>query len=181
MVEISTVFWMFVFFFAFLGFVRGWAREVLVAASVILAFFIIFVLETYIPIISAFFTGFQVPDSAIMPIQQFWFRTVILIVLVFFGYETPSLPRLSGPRFKRDNFRDSALGFILGAVNGYLVIGTLWSFMNDAGYPFDFIVAPLTQSSLDMISKLPPPMLLQIPHILIAVILVFFFIIAVFV
>jgi hypothetical protein len=105
----------------------------------------------------------------------------VLIVLVFFGYETPSLPRIAGPRFKRDNFRDSALGFILGAVNGYLIIGTLWALVDQAGYPFDFVVAPLTQNSMDMVLKMPPFWLMQIPQILIAVILVFFFIIAVFV
>jgi len=181
MVEISTVFWMFVVVFAFMGFVRGWAREILVAASVILGFFVIFVFENYIPIISGFFNQYQVPNSDIIPIQQFWFRVIVLLVLVFFGYETPSLPRIAGPRFKRDNFRDSALGFILGAVNGYLIIGTLWALLDQAGYPFDFVVAPLTQNSIDLVAKMPPFWLLQIPHILIAVILVFFFIIAVFV
>ena len=181
MIQISTVFWMFVVFFAFLGFVRGWAREILVSSSVILAFFVIYVFETYIPVVSAFFAQYQIPNSEVMPIQQFWFRTTILIILIFFGYETPSIPRIAGPRFKRDNFRDSALGFVLGAVNGYLIIGTLWAFLDQAGYPYDFVVLPLSQTSLDMISKLPSSWLLQIPHILIAVILVFFFIIAVFV
>jgi uncharacterized membrane protein required for colicin V production len=172
---------MFVVVFAFMGFVRGWAREILVAASVILAFFVVFVFENYIPIVSGFFNQYQVPSSDVMPIQQFWFRVIVLIVLVFFGYETPSLPRIAGPRFKRDNFRDSALGFILGAVNGYLIIGTLWALVDQAGYPFDFVVAPLTQNSMDMVLKMPPFWLMQIPQILIAVILVFFFIIAVFV
>ncbi|HBX69629.1 MAG TPA: hypothetical protein DEH25_09685 [Chloroflexi bacterium] len=181
MIAITTVFWIFVVFFAFLGFVRGWAREILVTASVILAFFIIFVMETYIPIISTFFESAKVPNSDVMSIQQFWFRSIILFVLVFFGYETPSIPRISGPRFKRDNFRDSALGFILGGFNGYLIIGTLWAFLAEAGYPFDFVVAPLTQEAIDMVAKLPPNWLIQIPHILIAVILVFFFIIAVFI
>jgi uncharacterized membrane protein required for colicin V production len=181
MIPISTVFWIFVVFFALLGFVRGWAREILVTASVVLSFFVIFVLETYIPFVSEFFARYQVPNSEMMPVQQFWFRTIILIVLVFFGYETPSIPRLSGPRFKRDNFRDSALGFILGGINGYLVIGSLWAFLHDAGYPYDVVIGQLSDTSLDLLSKMPPNWLLQIPHILIAVILVFFFIIAVFV
>ena len=92
MIPISTVFWIFVVFFALLGFVRGWAREILVTASVILAFFIIFVLETYIPFVSDFFAKYQVPNSDVMSIQQFWFRTIIIGVLVLFGYETPSIP-----------------------------------------------------------------------------------------
>jgi len=181
MIPISTVFYMFVAFFALLGFVRGWAREILVTASVILGFFIIFVLESYIPFVKDFFTRYQVPNSEVMPIQQFWFRNIIIGVLVLFGYETPSIPRIAGPRFKRDNFRDSALGFVLGGFNGYLIMGTLWAFLHDAGYPYDFVIQPLNEASLEMISRLPPNFLMQIPHILIAVILVFFFIIAVFV
>jgi len=181
MIEISTVFWMFVVVFAFMGFVRGWAREILVVASVILAFFVIYVFETYVPFVSMFFTKYQVPESANIPIQQFWFRTIIVMVLVFFGYETPSLPRIAGPRFKRDNFRDSALGFFMGALNGYLVIGTLWAFIHQAGYPFDFVTAFPTDESLSLVARMAPFWLMRIPQILIAVILVFFFIIAVFV
>jgi uncharacterized membrane protein required for colicin V production len=181
MLPISTVFWIFVVFFAILGFVRGWAREILVTASVILAFFVIFVLEQYIPFVGDFFSRYQVPDSVVIPIQQFWFRTVLLVVLVFFGYETPSIPRIAGPRFKRDNFRDSALGFILGGFNGYLIFGSLWSFLHDAGYPYDLVVLPIPPESLELVDNLPPLYLFRIPHILIAVILVFFFIIAVFV
>jgi uncharacterized membrane protein required for colicin V production len=181
MLSISTVFWIFVVFFAILGFVRGWAREILVTASVILAFFVIFVLEEYIPFVGDFFARYQIPDSALIPRQQFWFRTVLLVVLVFFGYETPSIPRIAGPRFKRDNFRDSALGFILGGFNGYLIFGSLWAFLDSAGYPYELVALPIPQEALELVDRLPPNYLFQIPHILIAVILVFFFIIAVFV
>ena len=181
MVDIITVFWIFIIFFAFLGFVRGWAREILVAASVILAFFVIYVIETYVPVVAQFFANFPVIEGATIPIQQFWFRTIMVVVLVFFGYETPSIPRLAGPRFKRDNFRDSALGFILGGFNGYLIIGTLWAFLHQAGYPYEFVTGDLSQAAAEMVTRLPPFWLFQIPHILVAVILVFFFIIAVFV
>ncbi len=181
MVDIATVFWIFIVFFALLGFVRGWAREILVSASVILAFFVIFVIERYVPVVLAYFASQPLVEGATIPIQQFWFRTITLVVLVFFGYETPSLPRMSGPRFKRDNFRDLALGFILGAINGYLIMGTLWAFLDMAGYPYAFVNGNLSEAALAMVDKLPPYWLLQIPHILIAVILVFFFIIAVFI
>ena len=47
MIPIETVFYMFIVVFAFIGFVRGWAREILVTASVILAYFIMFVLLSF--------------------------------------------------------------------------------------------------------------------------------------
>jgi uncharacterized membrane protein required for colicin V production len=181
MLRIEIVFWMFVFVFAAIGFVRGWAREILVTSSMVLAYFIIFVLENYIPFTNGLF---QPTESGFIPMSQFWFRVLILALLLFFGYETPSLPRVGGNRFKRDNFRDSALGFFLGAVNGYLILGTLWGFLGEAGYqaPFDkYIITQFSDSALAIYEKLPPFWLLESPAIYIAVIVAFLFIIAVFV
>ena len=181
MLHIEIVFWMFVVVFAFIGFVRGWAREILVTSSVVLAYFIIYVLEHFIPIVSGFFAP---TESGYIPMSQFWFRLIILILLLFFGYETPSLPRVGGNRFRRDNFRDSALGFFLGAVNGYLIVGSIWGFLEDAGYqpPFDaYIIQEFSNSAKAIISKLPTAWLLDAPLIYIAVIIAFLFIIAVFV
>ncbi len=51
MVSLIVVFWMYVILFAIIGAMRGWARELLVAFSVILALFIISVLENFVPFI----------------------------------------------------------------------------------------------------------------------------------
>ncbi len=62
---------------------------------------------------------------------------MLLIVLVFFGYQTPNIPRLAGSgRFARERLQDSLLGLFLGALNGYLVWGTFWYFLDQARYPF---------------------------------------------
>ena len=129
MIAIENVFWMFTVVFAFIGFVRGWAREVLVTASVVLAYFIIYVMRR-IPPVENFLTNGQVSDSGVITVQLFWFQVIVLLLLIFFGYETPSIPRLSGNRFQRDNFRDSALGLLIGGFNGYMVLGSLWHFMH---------------------------------------------------
>ena len=180
MIPIETVFYMFIVVFGFIGFVRGWAREVLVTASVILAFFIMYVLLS-LPFVSNFLTAGQVPDSGVITIQQFWFQVIVLLVLIFFGYETPSIPRLAGNRFRRENFRDSALGLFVGAFNGYLILGSLWYFMGQVNYRYGLIVPEFSQNALDLYSRLPPTWLMQSPHILIAVILAFLFLIVVFV
>ncbi|HIE56617.1 MAG TPA: hypothetical protein EYP88_00085 [Anaerolineales bacterium] len=181
MLRIEIVFWMFVFVLASIGFVRGWAREILVTASVVLAYFTIFVLENYIPFVQGFFSP---TESGFIPMSHFWFRLIILLLLLFFGYETPSLPRVSGNRFKRDNFRDSALGFFLGAINGYLILGSVWGFLAQAGYqpPFDkYIIPDFSQRAMELYAKLPPNWMMDAPLIYIAVILAFLFVIAVFV
>ena len=47
MISILSAFWMFVILFGLIGAMRGWAKELLVVFSVILALFLIYVLETY--------------------------------------------------------------------------------------------------------------------------------------
>ena len=180
MILIETVFWMFVIVFAFIGFVRGWAREVLVTASVILAYFVIFVMLSF-DFVSNFLTAGQVPDSGVITTQQFWFMVITLLVLIFFGYQTPSITRLAGNRFMRDNVRDSILGLFVGGFNGYLILGSLWYFMGMVNYRYGFIIPEFSQAAMDLYAKLPPTWLMQSPEIFIAVILAFLFLIVVFV
>jgi uncharacterized membrane protein required for colicin V production len=125
MVYLNFIFICFVVLFAVIGAMRGWAKEMMVTASVILALFIITVLETYVKGLS---TSFAEPGSP----EQFWMRTSIILLLAFFGYQTPNLPRLSGQRFARERFQDSLLGIFLGALNGYLIVGSIWYFLAQA-------------------------------------------------
>jgi len=116
MVSLMVVFYMFVILFSVIGAMRGWAQELLVSFSMILAFFLIIVLETVI--LNRFAAGVIVDGS----IQQFWLRIVIVIVLTFFGYQTPKITRFAAA-VKKDRISDTLLGFFLGAINGYLVAG----------------------------------------------------------
>ena len=47
MLSMTAFFWIMVLLFAFIGVIRGWAKELLVSFSVVLAFFIIAVLDNY--------------------------------------------------------------------------------------------------------------------------------------
>ena len=176
MVSLLFIFWMYVILFAVIGGMRGWAKEILVTFSVILAIFIISVLERFVPFIR----------DAIVGTARFWIRTVIMLALVFFGYQGPNIPRLAANnRFVRERLQDILLGIFLGAINGFLIFGTIWFFLNEAQYPFDLISAPDTntpvgQAALNMI-KLLPPAWLGAPSIYFAVALAFVFVLVVFV
>ncbi len=52
MISLDVIFWMFVVLFAIIGLMRGWAKELLVTFAVILALFIITVLENYVPFVT---------------------------------------------------------------------------------------------------------------------------------
>ena len=176
MVGLDSFFWILVFIFASIGFMRGWAKEVMVTFSVVLALFILTVLQQFEPQI---ITALSLDNAAAL----LWFRSILVLVLVFFGYQTPNITRLAGGnRFVRERLQDSLLGLFLGAVNGYMIVGTLWYFMHQAQYPYpNFISAPAPESAASQLIAFLPPQWLGIPVIYFAVALAFAFVLVVFI
>jgi len=176
MVSLTVVFWMYVVLFAIIGAMRGWAKELMVTFSVVLSLFIVNLLEQFVPPLR----------EGIGALPRFWVRTVLITLLVFFGYQTPNIRAIAGARFARERLQDVLLGLIIGALNGYLVVGSLWYYMDQAGYPFaPFFAAPnlsdpMGQAAEALISRLPP-VFLQPPWIYFAVALAFLFVVVVFI
>jgi uncharacterized membrane protein required for colicin V production len=178
MVSLTVLFWLFVVLFAIIGAMRGWAKEILVTFSVLLAIFIIVLMQTYLPVLN--------PDSGISQSTRFWIQTAVIALLVFFGYQTPNLRALAGPRFARDRVQDLLLGLILGAINGYLIVGSIWFYMAEAGYPFEpYFIVPdqntaMGQAAINLLEKMPPVYLVP-PWIYFAVAVAFLFVVVVFI
>jgi len=176
MMSIVYVFWMYVILFALIGWMRGWAKELLVAFSVILALALNHVLRRYIPIAQ------NLPET---DISLFWVRTLILMVLVYFGYQTViSIPHLAS-KAARERLQDTLFGAILGALNGYLVAGTILFYMHVADYPFHSVVSKPTDPTLlqtvNQMMLYMPPQLLGEPGIYFAIILAFVFVLVVYI
>ena len=73
---------------------------------------------------------------------------------------------------------------MIGALNGYLIVGSIWFFMADAQYPFPGVVAPPPDNLAGTVNAMlhyMPPKLLGIPGIYFAVVVAFIFVIVVFV
>src|SRR6266540_7444614 len=176
MMSIVILFWMFVILFAIVGWMRGWAKELLVSFSVILALALNHVLRRYIPIAQT------LPET---DVSLFWVRTIILIVLVFFGYQTVvSIPHLAS-RAARERLQDTLFGGILGGVNGYLIAGTILYYLSAANYPFEKVISPPTDPAIaETVNKMMlymPPQLLGEPGIYFAIILAFIFVLVVYI
>ena len=176
MVSLTFVFWMYGVLIGVIGAMRGWAKEVLVSFSVILAMTFITLIEHYVP-----FVRDVLPNDSV---ALFWLRSTILIVLVCFGYQTPHIP-IFATKVSREKVQDILLGLFIGAVNGYLIAGSIWFFMSEAKYPFSIIAAPVPGTPVgDAAAKLlqyMPPHVLGIPAIYFAVVLAFIFVIVVFI
>ncbi|HLF89918.1 MAG TPA: hypothetical protein VI451_13290 [Anaerolineales bacterium] len=185
MVTITFFFWVFVFVFAVIGAMRGWAQELLVAFSVILGLFIITVLGLVPVVRDMVGIGFVNANGNPVPIAAtaFWIRAAIIIALTFFGYQSPQIAsgKIKTATKRSERLQDTVLGIIVGGVNGYLSVGTLWFFLIEADYFLSFVSPPQgeTLASAQQIINLLPPMLLNGNAIYFAIALAFAFVVIV--
>jgi hypothetical protein len=153
-IQLSTVMLMMAAFFAFIGFLRGWNRELIATAGIILGLFALFQFDNIVR---------GVILQGVSRDQVFLVQAIIFIVIVFFSYQTRALGRGPGspPGGGRDNLQESVLGAIVGFLNGYLIWGSLWYFMDINEYPLaPSIVAPSPGSPSDQARELLPLVIL---------------------
>jgi uncharacterized membrane protein required for colicin V production len=176
MISIVSFFWMFVVIFALIGWMRGWAKELLVAFSVILALALNHVIRRFVPMAA----NLLETDASL-----FWVRSITLLVLVYFGYQTViSIPHLAA-KGRTEKIQDTLFGAFLGALNGYLVVGTILYYVHVADYAFqDVITKPADPVLLEEVNRMMlymPPQLLGEPGIYFAIILAFVFVLVVYI
>jgi uncharacterized membrane protein required for colicin V production len=127
MIPMHTVFLVMVGVFVFIGSMRGWAKEILVVVSVFLALFVETVLTTLVPPVAELWNGLN-------PMSRFWIRIVGFIVIIVFGYASPTIATRFGAKVARERLQDILLGFFLGVLNGVLIVGSVWFFLDEAYY-----------------------------------------------
>jgi hypothetical protein len=176
MMSIVYVFWMYVILFAVIGAMRGWAKELLVSFSAITALAVNLLLDKYIPLVR------DLPDNSS---SIFWIRSIIMVALVYFGYQTVAVvPRLAS-RAARERLQDALFGAVVGGINGYFIAGSILFYNHVAEYPYKNIVSPATDpaiiAAVDSMVRYMPPRLLGEPGIYFAVIIILIFIIVVYV
>ncbi len=182
MISMVVVFYIFLVFFAVMGSMRGWAKELMVIFSTILALAFLAVLENLTPGLREI-----LKSNASL---QFWVRISIIVVMVFFGYQSPKFSRISQATQKRERISDVLLGFVFGGISGYFIIGALWYYLDAANYAglLDYVVnpragVPLGETAERILGILPQAWLAKAgsPNIYIAVVLAFIFVMVVLV
>lgn len=176
MMSIVYLFWMYVILFAIIGAMRGWAKELLVIFSAITALAVNMLMDKYIPLVR------DLPDNSS---SVFWIRTIILISLVYFGYQTVTVvPRLAS-KAARERLQDALFGAVVGGLNGYFIAGSILFYNHVAEYPYKNIISPATDpaiiAAIDTMMRYMPPRLIGEPGIYFAVIIILIFIIVVYI
>lgn len=143
MIELVFLVYFLILFFGYVGSQRGWVKELIAMSGVVLALFGMFQFDT---LIRRTLLGTVTPD------QRFYLQSLMFLTVVFFAYQNRAVIGAEATRGRGDNrdpLQTRVLGAIAGGVNGYLISGTLWYFLDInrvAGsglYPLDpYIVAP---------------------------------------
>ena len=127
MLPLHTVFGALLILFGLIGGLRGWAKELIVAFSVFLALFVQHVLLTFLPPLRALFENLSLES-------QFYTRAIVFILITVFGYASPTIVSKIGARVARERLQDILLGFFIGLLNGFLIVGTIVAFLDMSYY-----------------------------------------------
>lgn len=141
MIQLSSLLAVMSLIFGYIGFTRGWNKEIIATSGIILGLFALFEFDGLLR------------ETLLLTVpadQVFYAQAFIFGVIVFFSYQTRALigeeaRRARGSREDgRTDLQAKLLGGIIGFFNGYLVWGTLWYFMDISNYPLrPYISAPI--------------------------------------
>ncbi len=170
MIAIEAIFVALVFLFGIIGMSRGWMRELVATAGIILGLFIINTLVITPPGAPAetkiFILSYIVAQLTRRPftdrITQLVVQLSVFGFVTFFSYYGPTALRGVGPvrglfQRARVGCQEALLGFLVGLINGYLIAGTIWYYLHEAGYPLPPNVwsGELSATAQQMIKYLP--------------------------
>jgi hypothetical protein len=179
MISIHIMLWIFILLFAIIGAVRGWAKELLVTFSVILALFSLNVFQTFVP----FFKEVMRESS---PATAFWIRTGIVTAWFFSGIK----PQNCSGWPKADVYSKCTARYALGRSIGRCErVHGFWHGLvlsSHSRIPLRVCNRPRPGhceglAALTWINYLPPSWLMGNPAIYFAVAICFIFIVVVFI
>lgn len=149
MIQLSSLMWAVAIFFAILGFMRGWNKEVIATAGIVLATFALFQFDSLLR--GTIF-------ATVSRDQTFLVQGAIFFAIVFIAYRTRSFV-ISRSRV---DLQTNILGGLVGFLNGYLIAGTLWYFLDINEYPLaPLVTAPAPGSPSDQARNMLPLVILS--------------------
>jgi hypothetical protein len=202
MVNASLAFWAIAILFGMWGMMRLWQKEVIVTASIVLALFAIGTLNQGNRITNL------VQDPPPNPNQQEYQKqvdaakvtrwlllAVPFLTIVFFGYMGPAITRQFSPgRFPeraRAGIQEGIVGGLMGGFNGFLVLSTLaywaWQLLILGPQPFPtnadppLFVPPKGGWDQFFFIQNAAPVIFAGPVLIIALVLLFLFVIIAFI
>jgi hypothetical protein len=140
MIQLSNMLWLSAIFGAIIGYQRGWNREVISMAGIVLGWFALFQFDSLI----------RGTLLATMSFDQVFLVQILLFgAVTFFAYQTRIFtPEGRAGENRRERTQSGILGALVGFFNGYLIWGTFWYFLDINEYPLaPYVIAPTPGSA----------------------------------
>lgn len=199
MINLLLLFIILVFFFAIVGYLRGWQREVITMFGLVggIAMLYRFAFEI-LNLLGAVAPEGATPEELLDARRgQVFIQVAIFALIAFFSYQIVGAlaTRVAGGKLAeriRASLERRIIGLLFGGVNGYLIVGTFWSFLEyeptpegyahlPAGipYPFDpsIVIRPLADTAAQAFTEWLPLGVLGPNAWLVIFFLMFFFVI----
>lgn len=198
MIMLSASLGIMMLLFAVVGSSRGWGREVVASAGLILAIFaidqggaLVLGLINAVPTAGVPIQDIPIPELERIQRIQIISLTAFMLIMAMFSFQGPTLTNVVAARLRiREGFQERILGFFVGAFNGYLLVGSIISFnewlLGTAGwerlppnrmYIMEPIIIRPLEEAFDWMAYLPPQFMA--PFLLPLLIIVFLFVIIV--
>ncbi len=142
MINLFLLFSMSLVLFAMIGYMRGWQKEVIALSGLVGAIAVLqqfgFEIVSFLGMVPVEGAGLQ--ELADIRRQQIYVQAIFFVIIVFFSYQvvTRLAVTASGGRLGdrlRSGFERRVIGMFVGTLNGYLVVGSLWSFLEYVPIP----------------------------------------------
>ncbi|RLC78492.1 MAG: hypothetical protein DRI61_09785 [Chloroflexi bacterium] len=167
MIAIEAIFVGLILLFGVIGLSRGWVREAIATAGILLGMFVLNALTLpaeggRVFILVSIVAGLT-KRSPTDPRLVLLVKSITFGVITFFAYYGPTMVRGVAVTRQllqrvRAGCQEAALGFIVGLLNGYLFAGNLWYFLHQAGYPLPpgLYSGQLSSTAEKLVGYLPP-------------------------
>ncbi len=161
MAPIEVFFSVLVFIFALIGLARGFLRELGVTLFIM---FLVYFLSRFEPLLDTGLARAMAMSERFVAVSsedtvKAWIYVLIIIAATFVSYEGETLAYGGQPL---RGAQAVVMGLLTGALNGYLIIGSIWFYLDKYDYPIRFLgfrTDELSAVAQGMIRFLPIPFL----------------------
>lgn len=151
MISLFAMLWVSAIFFGIVGMMRGWTKEIVSTAGIMLATFVVFQSD-------ALLRGLLL--SRISRDQAFIVQMAIFAAIIYLAYRSRTLVE-ERVQARPSRLQNAVLGALIGALNGYLMWGAVWYFLDVNEYPLaPLVIAPQPGSVTDQLLNAIPLVLL---------------------
>ena len=138
MAPIEVLFGIMVFVFALIGLVRGFLRELGVTTVMIFLLFFLSRFEPYLDtgLVKAMDLGSRFFAAEDHDLVKCWLFIFVITGMAFISYQGETLTFAGEPPH---GYQGILLGLVTGLLNGYLIAGSLWFYMDKFSYPIKWM------------------------------------------